>query len=103
MCGYNSTRSNKSNHFGGEVWVTSSFSFESLNKFSGTALCLGRVALLQREVEPFISAILEQGIIVSSIHNEWLFDNPHLIYVNIESVQEPLIFAKKVRKALKAF
>jgi hypothetical protein len=36
-----------------------------------------------------------------SIHNEWLFDDPNLIYVNIEDVDDPLIFAKKVRKALK--
>ncbi|MGG2016123.1 DUF1259 domain-containing protein [Bacillus sp. S10(2024)] len=82
--------------------VTSSFSFESIDNLSGQALCLGRVALLQNEVEPFITVILAQGIIVSSIHNEWLFDNPRLIYVNIESVEEPLTFARKVRKALKA-
>jgi hypothetical protein len=36
-----------------------------------------------------------------SIHNEWLFDDPNLIYVNIGDVDDPLIFAKKVRKALK--
>ncbi|MGG0238786.1 DUF1259 domain-containing protein [Bacillus rhizoplanae] len=82
--------------------VTSSFSFESINNSSGEALCLGRVALLQNEVEPFITVIRDQGIIVSSIHNEWLFDNPRLIYVNIESVEEPLTFARKVRRALKA-
>lgn len=82
--------------------VTSSFSFESINDSNGEALCLGRVALLQNEVEPFITVIRAQEIIVSSIHNEWLFDNPRLIYVNIESVEEPLIFAKKVKKALKA-
>ncbi|WP_440603470.1 DUF1259 domain-containing protein [Bacillus sp. GB_SG_008] len=82
--------------------VTSSFSFESINNSNGEALCLGRVALLQNEVEPFITVIRDQGIIVSSIHNEWLFDNPRLIYVNIESVEEPLTFAKKVKRALKA-
>ncbi|WP_416825490.1 DUF1259 domain-containing protein [Ectobacillus polymachus] len=82
--------------------VTSSFSFESINNLKGKALCLGRVALLQNEVEPFITAIRAQEIIVSSIHNEWLFDKPRLIYVNIESVEEPLIFARKVRRALKA-
>lgn len=81
--------------------VTSSFSFESIDNVSGKALCLGRVALLQNEVEPFITVIRAQGIIVSSIHNEWLFDKPRLIYVNIESVEEPLTFARKVRKALK--
>ncbi|MFE4705700.1 DUF1259 domain-containing protein [Peribacillus simplex] len=80
--------------------VTSSFSFESRDK-TGRALCLGRVALLQSEVENFVALILKQGIIVSSIHNEWLFDNPNLIYVNIEAVDDPLVFAKKVRKALR--
>ncbi|MFF2855391.1 MULTISPECIES: DUF1259 domain-containing protein [unclassified Peribacillus] len=80
--------------------VTSSFSFESRDK-TGQALCLGRVALLQSEVENFVALILKQGIIVSSIHNEWLFDDPNLIYVNIEAVDDPLVFAKKVRNALR--
>ncbi|WP_258834078.1 MULTISPECIES: DUF1259 domain-containing protein [Peribacillus] len=70
-----------------------------LNKLR--ALCLGRVALLQKEVENFVASILKQGIIVSSIHNEWLFDNPNLVYVNIEAVDDPLVFARKVRKALR--
>ncbi|WP_088041095.1 DUF1259 domain-containing protein [Bacillus sp. EAC] len=81
--------------------VTSSFSFESRDKLNKQALCLGRVALLQKEVENFVASILKQGILVSSIHNEWLFDSPNLIYVNIESVDDPLVFAKKVRRALK--
>ncbi|MCM3677152.1 DUF1259 domain-containing protein [Peribacillus simplex] len=81
--------------------VTSSFSFESRDNKTGRALCLGRVALLQKEVENFVASILKQGIIVSSIHNEWLFDNPNLIYVNIEAVADPLVFAKEVRKALR--
>ena len=80
--------------------VTSSFSFESRDSQTKQALCLGRIALLQDEVETFIASIIKQGIIVSSIHNEWLFDNPHLIYVNIEASLDPLVFAKKIRKAL---
>ncbi|QYF83897.1 DUF1259 domain-containing protein [Brevibacterium sp. PAMC21349] len=61
--------------------VTPSFSYESRDNQTGRALCLGRVALLQKEVENFVSSILKQGIIVSSVHNEWLFDNPNLVYV----------------------
>jgi hypothetical protein len=57
---------------------------------------------LQTEVENFVASIVKHGIIVSSIHNEWLFVNPNLIYVNIEAVEDPLVFAKKVRKALKS-
>ncbi|NRS49650.1 MULTISPECIES: DUF1259 domain-containing protein [Brevibacillus] len=82
--------------------VTSSFSFESLNPKTGKALCLGRAAFLQKEVNPFITAIRKQGIRVSSIRNEWLFDRPRLIYVNMEAVDRPLAFARKVRRALDA-
>ncbi|MBD2871884.1 DUF1259 domain-containing protein [Paenibacillus arenilitoris] len=82
--------------------VTSSFSFESLNVRTGKALCLGRAAFLQKEVNTFIAALCRQGIKVSSIHNEWLFDRPQLIYVNIEAVERPLVFARIVRRALDA-
>jgi hypothetical protein len=57
--------------------------------------------LLQKEVGVFTAAILNQGIGVSSVHNEWLFDDPNLIYVNIEDVDDPLNFARKVRRALR--
>jgi hypothetical protein len=80
--------------------VTTSFSFESRDNKIGRALCLGRAALLQKEVNDFISVIRNQGITVSSIHHEWLFEKPRLIYVNIEAVEEPLVFAKKVKRAL---
>ena len=80
--------------------VTSSFSFESLNSKTGKALCLGRAAFLQKEVNTFISAIRKQGIKVTSVRNEWLFEHPRLIYINIEAVEHPLVFATKVRKAL---
>ncbi|MFF0829422.1 DUF1259 domain-containing protein [Brevibacillus sp. NPDC003359] len=82
--------------------VTSSFSFESFNQKTGKALCLGRAAFLQKEVNPFITAIRNQGIKVSSVHNEWLFDRPRLIYINVESVDRPLAFARKIRRALDA-
>ncbi|MEV5028808.1 DUF1259 domain-containing protein [Paenibacillus sp. LPE1-1-1.1] len=82
--------------------VTSSFSFESLNTSTGRALCLGRGAFLQKEVNTFISAIRKQGIKVTSVRNEWLFEQPRLIYINIESVDRPLIFARKIRRALDA-
>lgn len=85
---------------GKKFGVTSSFSFESLNKRTGKALCLGRVALLQKETNRFLSAIREQGILVSSVHSEWLFERPRLVYVNIEAVEKPLIFARKIRNAL---
>ncbi|WP_160039682.1 MULTISPECIES: DUF1259 domain-containing protein [Paenibacillus] len=82
--------------------VTSSFSFESFNKRTGRALCLGRAAFLEKEVNLFIAAIRNQGIKVTSVRNEWLFERPRLIYINIEAVDRPLAFARKVRRALDA-
>lgn len=82
--------------------VTSSFSFESRNNRTGRALCLGRVALLKNEVDIFVASILKQGITVSSVHNEWFFDDPNLTYVNIEDLEDPLVFARKVRRALRS-
>lgn len=82
--------------------VTSSFSFESLNEKTGRALCLGRAAFLEKEVNIFIRAIRNEGIKVTSVRNEWLFDRPRLIYINIEAVDRPLVFARKVRRALDA-
>ena len=92
----------KSTILGKRFRVTSSFSFESLNIRTGRALCLGRAAFLEKEVNRFIAAIRNQGIKVSSIHNEWLFERPRLIYINIETVDRPLVFARKVKRALDA-
>lgn len=80
--------------------VTTSFSFESRDNKTGRALCLGRVALLQKEVTEFVATIIKQGIIVSSIHNEWLCDDPNLIYVNIEDVDLSTKFCKKSEKSV---
>ncbi|MCG7408973.1 DUF1259 domain-containing protein [Paenibacillus sp. ACRRX] len=82
--------------------VTSSFSFESLNKRTGRALCLGRAAFLEKEVNKIVTAIRRQGIKVTSVHNEWLFEQPRLIYINMEVIDRPLVFARKIRQALDA-
>lgn len=82
--------------------VTSSFSFESLNERTGKVLCLGRAAFLEKEVNKFITAIRDQGIKVTSVRNKWLFEQQCLIYINIEAVDRPLVFARKVRIALNA-
>lgn len=71
------------------------FSFESLDE-QGTALNLGETGLRQEEVYPFIFLLQQQGIIVNSLHNHWLFMNPLLMFVHFSSIENPLSFAKKV-------
>ncbi|OSY11537.1 hypothetical protein BTJ44_00594 [Bacillus mycoides] len=58
-------------------------SFESLDQ-NGNALNLGEIAILQEEIPLFMQSIVQQGIIVSALHN------------HIQSVEPPLSFAKKL-------
>jgi hypothetical protein len=76
------------------------FSFESLDR-RGRALNLGETVILQREINPFISELRKRGIIVTALHNHWLFENPRLFYIHFESVENPITFARKVAAALR--
>ena len=70
-------------------------SFESLDR-NGNALNLGEIAVLQEEIPAFMKSIVQQGIIVSALHNHWLYMNPLIMYIHIQSVEHPLHFARKL-------
>ncbi|MDR2993221.1 MAG: DUF1259 domain-containing protein, partial [Bacillus cereus] len=44
----------------------------------------------------FLKSIVQQGIIVSALHNHWLYMTPLIMYIHIQSVEPPLHFAKKL-------
>jgi hypothetical protein len=74
-------------------------SFENV-RADGTALCLGETLILTGEINPFISRLRSHGILVTAIHNHWLFTNPNIWYVHYEKIERPLVFARQVRDAL---
>ncbi|OPF52737.1 hypothetical protein BH721_05615 [Clostridium baratii] len=76
------------------------FSFESPDR-NGRTLNLGETVILQSEINDFISALRARGILVTALHNHWLFDNPRLMYIHFESIDRPLDFARKVAEALR--
>jgi len=82
------------------MFVPQAFSFENMDR-NGRALCLGETVLLQEEVNPFMTVLRENGIIVTALHNHWLFEKPRLMFMHFESIDEPLNFARKVRRALR--
>lgn len=81
------------------MFVPQAFSFENMDQ-DGKALCLGETVILQQEINPFLTCLRENDIIVTAIHNHWLFDEPRLMYMHFEQIEEPLEFARKVRNAL---
>ncbi|MGE7187120.1 DUF1259 domain-containing protein [Peribacillus sp. NPDC006672] len=76
------------------------FSFENLDS-KGNGLNLGETVLLQDEVNPLLTELRKRDIIVTAVHNHWLFENPRAMYMHFESIEPPLEFARKVREAFK--
>jgi hypothetical protein len=79
--------------------IPQAFSFENIGR-DGRALCLGETVILTAEINPFISRLRRHGIIVTALHNHWLFARPNLWYIHFEKVERPLVFAREVRDAL---
>lgn len=75
------------------------FSFESLDK-TGRALCLGETACFQNQANRLVSNLRSRGIKVTALHNHWLFDDPRLMYVHWESIENPIVFARKVKQSI---
>jgi hypothetical protein len=80
------------------------FSFENLDH-QGNALNLGETTLLQGDVNQLLIELRKRNIIVTAVYNHWLFEEPRAIYMYFEmyfeSIEPPLEFARKVRKAFR--
>jgi hypothetical protein len=75
------------------------FSFESLDR-SGRALCLGETAIHQNQVNRLVSNLRKRGIKVTALHNHWLNENPRLMYMHWEAIENPIVFARKTKESI---
>ena len=63
--------------------------------FENNGLNLGESVVLQKEINPLMSALRRRGIIVTATHNHWLFEEPRLMYMHWENVgMDPFEFAR---------
>ncbi|MFP3123258.1 DUF1259 domain-containing protein [Ectobacillus funiculus] len=70
--------------------------------FENNGLNLGESVILQKELNPLISALRKRGIIVTAFHNHWLFEEPRLMYIHWENVgMNPFEFARNSFEAAK--
>jgi hypothetical protein len=78
--------------FGG--WV-------ALTKASdGTDVMMGDLVLLQEEVNPVMSALLEHGIDVTALHNHFFWDDPHVYYMHVHGMGKATDLAQRVKPGL---
>ncbi|RLL43796.1 DUF1259 domain-containing protein [Oceanobacillus piezotolerans] len=73
-----------------------------LLSFERNGLNLGETVLLQKEADPMMDALRRRGLIVTALHNHWLFEQPRLMYMHWENVgMSPFEFARKSFEAAK--
>src|SRR5713226_2567859 len=61
---------------------------------------MGDLVLLQEEVNPVMSALLENGLEVTALHNHFFWDEPRIYYMHIHGHGKPADLAREVKPAL---
>lgn len=66
----------------------------------GMDVLMGDLVLLESEVNPVMSALLDNGIDVTALHNHFLFDTPRVFYMHVHGHGMAADLAKKLQPAL---
>ena len=66
----------------------------------GMEVMMGDLVLLQEEVNPVMSALLDNGIEVTALHNHFFWDNPRMYYMHVHGHGSAADLARKIKPAL---
>jgi hypothetical protein len=66
----------------------------------GMDVMMGDLVLLQDEVNPVMSALLENGLEVTALHNHFFWDEPRMYYMHVHGHGTPAELARKAKPAL---
>jgi hypothetical protein len=66
----------------------------------GSEVMMGDLVLLQEEVNPVMSALLDHGIDITALHNHFFWDDPHVFYMHVHSMGKAPDLAQHVKPAL---
>jgi hypothetical protein len=61
---------------------------------------MGDLVLLEDEVNPVMSALLENGLEVTALHNHFFFESPRIFYMHVHGHGAAADLAKKVKPAI---
>ena len=77
--------------FGG--WV-------ALTKGTGMDVMMGDLVLTEDEVSPVMSALLDNGLEVTALHNHFFWDQPRIFYMHVHGHGTPAELARKLKPAV---
>lgn len=66
----------------------------------GEEVMMGDLVLLEDEVNPVMSALLENGIDVTALHNHFFFENPRMFYMHVHGHGKAADLARMVKPAV---
>ncbi len=66
----------------------------------GHDVLMGDLVLLENEVNPVMSALLEHGFDVTALHNHFFWDQPRMFYMHVHGHGTPADMARNLKPAL---
>ena len=66
----------------------------------GMDVMMGDLVLTQEEVNPVMSALLDNGLEATALHNHFFWDEPRMFYMHVHGHGAPADLARKVKPAL---
>src|SRR5262245_22942473 len=66
----------------------------------GMDVLMGDLVLTQEEVNPVMSALLDNGLEVTALHNHFFWDEPRMFYMHVHGHGKPADLARKLKPAL---
>jgi hypothetical protein len=66
----------------------------------GMDVMMGDLVLLQEEVNPVMSALLDNGLEVTALHNHFFWDEPRMYYMHVHGHGKAADLARQVKPAL---
>jgi len=75
-------------------------SWTAWKNMGNEAMVMGDLVLLEKEINPVISALADANINITALHNHFLGEKPRVMYMHIHGVGEAKALANGIRKAL---
>jgi hypothetical protein len=69
-------------------------------KLGGMDVMMGDLVLVEDEVNPVMSALLENGLEVTAVHNHFFFESPRIFYMHVHGNGKPADLAKMAKPAV---
>jgi hypothetical protein len=66
----------------------------------GTDVLMGDLVLLQEEVNPVMSALLDNAIDITALHNHFFWDDPQVFYMHVHGLGKAADLARRVKPGL---